>query len=97
MGHESRYKMVAARQHRGRAGVCVRYPVMRLTMRTYETEDDYWRIRDFLRAVFLLNGRRDLSRQAYRFNYWRWHVLENFAWRRSSPRGRPRTGGSLPY
>ncbi len=50
---------------------------MSLTMRTYKTEDDYWRIRDFLRAVFLLNGRRELSRQARRFNYWRRHVLEN--------------------
>ena len=26
---------------------------------SYQTEDDYWRIRDFLRQVTLLNRRRD--------------------------------------
>ena len=31
---------------------------MKLTMRLYQVEDDYWRIREFLRQVFLLNGRR---------------------------------------
>ena len=36
---------------------------MKLTMRLYQDEDDYWRIREFLRQVFLLNGRRELSRQ----------------------------------
>lgn len=50
---------------------------MTLKMRNYEAEDDYWRIRDFLRRVFLLNNRRELSWQAYRFDYWRWHGIEN--------------------
>ncbi len=50
---------------------------MRLVMRTAEREDDYWRIRDFLREVFLLNDRRELSWQAYRFDYCRWHGFEN--------------------
>jgi hypothetical protein len=35
-----------------------------LTMRPYQTEDDYWRIRAFLRWVMLLNGVRENS----------WHV-----------------------
>lgn len=46
-------------------------------MRRYEAEDDYWQIRDFLRQVFRLNDRRELSWQAYRFDYWRWHGIEN--------------------
>ena len=51
--------------------------MMKLTMRMYQTEDDYWRIREFLRQVFLLNDRRELSWQVYRFDYWRWHCVEN--------------------
>jgi mycothiol synthase len=47
------------------------------TMRPYRTEDDYWRIRGFLREVFLLNGRREVSWQAARFDHWRWHGIEN--------------------
>lgn len=50
---------------------------MELTQHPYQTEDDYWRIRAFLRQVFLLNDRRELSWQAYRFDYWRWHGIEN--------------------
>jgi mycothiol synthase len=50
---------------------------MKLTMRRYQEEDDYWRIREFLRQVFLLNDRRELSWQVYRFDYWRWHGIEN--------------------
>lgn len=50
---------------------------MHLRMRRYQGDEDYWRIRDFLREVFLLNGRRELSWQTYRFDYWRWHGIEN--------------------
>ena len=50
---------------------------MQLTMRPYQKEEDYWRIRAFLRRVFLLHGRRELGWQAYRFDYWRWHGIEN--------------------
>ena len=50
---------------------------MQLTMRAYQSEEDYWRIREFLREVFLLNGRRELCWQAARLDYWRWHVIEN--------------------
>lgn len=46
-------------------------------MRPYQDDDDYWRIRAFLRRVFLLNDRRELSWQAYRFDYWRWHGILN--------------------
>ncbi len=50
---------------------------MQLTMRAYQTEEDYWRIRAFLREVFLLNDRRELCWQVARLDYWRWHVIEN--------------------
>jgi ribosomal protein S18 acetylase RimI-like enzyme len=50
---------------------------MQVTMRRYRDEDDYWGIRVFLREVFLANGRREASWQAYRFDYWRWHGVEN--------------------
>jgi mycothiol synthase len=45
-----------------------------LIVRPYRTEDDYWRIRAFLREVFLRNGRRELSWHVARLDYWRWHV-----------------------
>jgi mycothiol synthase len=50
---------------------------MTITMRAYRSEDDYWRIRSFLRQVYLLNDRRERSWQTYRFDYWRWHVNAN--------------------
>lgn len=50
---------------------------MKLIPRPYQGEDDYWKIRDFLRRVFIVNQRRELSWQAYRFDYWRWHGIEN--------------------
>lgn len=50
---------------------------MNLAMRKYQTEDDFWRIRDFLRQVFLLNDRQELSWHVARFDYWRWHGIEN--------------------
>lgn len=50
---------------------------MKLTSRTYRSEDDYWRIRQFLRDVYLLNNRLEYCWQVYRFDYWRWHGVEN--------------------
>ena len=47
-------------------------------------DEDYRRIRDFLREIFLLNGKRELSWQSYRFDYWRWHGLENLEHRKLS-------------
>lgn len=50
---------------------------MTLSHRPYQTEDDFWRIRAFLREVFLLNDRHEYSWQAARLDYWRWHVVLN--------------------
>jgi GNAT superfamily N-acetyltransferase len=50
---------------------------MKPTMRNYQSEEDYWRIRPFLREVSLLNDRRDFSWSLLRWDYWRWHVNEN--------------------
>jgi mycothiol synthase len=49
----------------------------KLTMRRYREEEDYWRIRNFLRQVFLLNGRRLFSWPVARLDYWRWHLIDN--------------------
>lgn len=48
-----------------------------LVLRPYQSEDDYWSIRAFLREVYLRNHRRDVGWQASRFDYWRWHMIEN--------------------
>ena len=50
---------------------------MKLTMRSYQNEDDYWRIRAFLRQVMQLNGVREKSWHVARLDYWRWHVAAN--------------------
>jgi ribosomal protein S18 acetylase RimI-like enzyme len=50
---------------------------MTLTLRAYANESDYWRIRDFLRAVFLRNDRHEFSWPVQRLDYWRWHGNEN--------------------
>jgi GNAT superfamily N-acetyltransferase len=55
----------------------IRSRLVNLTMRKFREDNDYWRIRDFLREVFLINGRRELSWQRYRFDYWRWHGIVN--------------------
>ena len=49
---------------------------MKLTMRTYRDESDYWQIRVFLRQVFLLNDRREKSWHVARLDYWRGHDFE---------------------
>jgi mycothiol synthase len=48
-----------------------------LKMRLYQGEEDYWSIRQFLRQVFMLNQRRELSWNVARFDYWRWHYIQN--------------------
>lgn len=50
---------------------------MPLSPRPYRTEDDYWRIRDFLRSVYLRNDRIERSWPAMRLDYWRWHGIRN--------------------
>ncbi len=47
---------------------------MNLTLRNYQNEEDFWRIRAFLRKVFVLNEFKELSWPAARLDYWRWHV-----------------------
>jgi hypothetical protein len=50
---------------------------MKLLMRSYQNENDYWRIRNFLREVFILNDRRMLSWPVTPLDYWRWHGIMN--------------------
>lgn len=52
---------------------------MNTTYRPYQTEDDFWRMRDFLRRVYLLNGRHEFSWHVCRLEYARWHTLINIA------------------
>jgi len=48
-----------------------------LTLRSYQSEDDYWRMRRFLREVFLLDARHSLSWPVTRLDFWRWHGILN--------------------
>ena len=50
---------------------------MTLIQRTLQNEDDYFRLRNFLRAIFLLNARLEYSWHVARLDYWRWHFIEN--------------------
>ena len=50
---------------------------MKLSMRLYRNEDDYWMIRAFLRDVYVRNGRTEHSWQAARLDWWRWHGILN--------------------
>jgi mycothiol synthase len=47
--------------------------------RPYQTEEDYWRMRAFLRQVFVLNDRRERSWHVSRLDYARWHTCLNCA------------------
>jgi mycothiol synthase len=51
---------------------------MQLSMRLYEREEDYWRIRAFLRDVFLRNGRREICWHVARWDYLRWPGVESW-------------------
>ena len=44
---------------------------MQLTMRPYQGEDDFWRIRAFLREMLVLNQFREKCWHVVRFDYWR--------------------------
>jgi len=52
---------------------------MKSIQRNYQTEEDYWRIRQFLREVSLLNDRHDYAWPLLRWDYWRWHGNENIS------------------
>jgi len=48
---------------------------MRSNMVPCKQETDFWRIRNFLQEVFLLNGRVENSWHVARWDYWRWHYI----------------------
>jgi ribosomal protein S18 acetylase RimI-like enzyme len=52
---------------------------MPLTFRAYQVEDDYWHMREFLRELMILHGRRERSWHVARLDYARWHVCMNCA------------------
>ena len=49
---------------------------MKTTIRKVQTEDDFWRARNFLREVFPLNDRLEHSWHVARLDYWRWHYIK---------------------
>jgi len=51
---------------------------MKLSMRLFKSDEDYWRIREFLRQVMLLNNRRDLSWHVTRWDYLFWSIKPEF-------------------
>jgi GNAT superfamily N-acetyltransferase len=51
--------------------------ILKPTLRTYQGESDYWRIREFLREVSIHNDRRDFSWSLLRWDYWVWHINMN--------------------
>jgi len=48
-----------------------------MILRRINGNEDYWRIREFLRQLILLRGKQDTCWHVARFDYWRWHGLEN--------------------
>jgi GNAT superfamily N-acetyltransferase len=48
---------------------------MNLTMHNSQNEEDFWRVRNFLREIFLLNDRLEHSWNVARLDYWRWHYI----------------------
>ena len=52
---------------------------MKTIFRPYQTEEDFWRMREFLRQVFLLNQQRERSWHVARLDYARWHSCLNCA------------------
>lgn len=54
---------------------------MKLAMRPYKNEEDYWRMRQFLREIMLLNDLHQHSWHVARLDYWWWFAnadLEKF-------------------
>jgi mycothiol synthase len=45
---------------------------MKCRLRPYQTEEDYWRIREFLRQVMILNDLHEYSWHVARLDYWWW-------------------------
>ena len=55
---------------------------MQLDERAYQGEDDFFRIRAFLREVLPLNDYREKCWHVVRFDYWRWHGEANIEHRK---------------
>ena len=49
---------------------------MKLTSRACAIEDDFWKTRNFLREIFLLNGSLEHSWHVARLDYWHWHFIK---------------------
>lgn len=45
---------------------------MKLTFRNYQNEEDYWRVREFLRQAMILNQSREYNWHVSRLDYWWW-------------------------
>jgi mycothiol synthase len=52
---------------------------MKLTVRNYQGEPDYERVRRFLQEVYLHNDRHMYSWPVARLDYWRWHGIMNLS------------------
>jgi len=52
---------------------------MKFALRPYQTENDFWRMREFSRQVFLLNHYHERSWHVARLDYARWHGCLNCA------------------
>lgn len=52
---------------------------MKISFRPYQSEDDYWCMREFLRQIFFLNQRLERSWHVARLDYARWHSCLNCA------------------
>ena len=50
---------------------------MKPRMRGYQGEEDFWKVRGFLRHTMLLNDLKQLNWPVARWDYWRWHGILN--------------------
>ncbi|RJP54925.1 MAG: GNAT family N-acetyltransferase [Anaerolineaceae bacterium] len=48
---------------------------MTITLHPHINEEDFWRVRNFLREIFPLNDRLEHSWNVARLDYWRWHYI----------------------
>ena len=68
---------------------------MKLTMRPFQNEADYWRIRNFLREIFLTTDGLEYYCHVALLDHWRWHYIltcqETGPLRRSRPSGKRNT------
>ncbi len=50
---------------------------MQLNKRNFQSEEDYWRLRAFLRETYILYGYREFNWQVARLDYWRFFINPN--------------------